>query len=52
MGIGSSDGGVRVFDQHEREIKVLADKSVKSVPITSLDMIRMRENSIYVVTGH
>jgi len=50
--VGSSDGGVRVFDQHERELKLLQDKSVKGIPIMSLDMIRMRESSIYVVAGH
>jgi len=43
---------VRVYDGHERELKVLQDKSIKGIPITSLDMVRMRESSIYVVTGH
>ena len=31
---------------------MLQDKSVKSVPVMSLDIIRMRENSIFVVSGH
>lgn len=52
MGIGSSDGGVRVFDQHERELRNLQDKAVKGVPVMSLDMVRMRETSIFVVAGH
>ena len=52
IGIGSSDGGVRIYDQHERELKLLQDKSVKGIPVMSLDIIRMREASIYVVAGH
>ena len=52
MGIGSSDGGVRVYDQHEREIKLLQAKEVKAVPVMSLDLIRMREASIYILAGH
>ncbi len=52
IAIGSSDGGVRLFDQMEREIKVLMEKSVKGIPVISVDMIRMREASIYIVVGH
>ena len=52
MGIGSSDGGIRVYDQHEREIKLLQAKEVKAVPVMSLDLIRMREASIYILAGH
>jgi hypothetical protein len=36
----------------EREIKVLMEKSVKGIPVISVDMIRMREASIYIVVGH
>jgi hypothetical protein len=52
VAVGSSDGGVRVFDQHERELKLLQDKSVKGVPVISMDMIRMRDTSIFIVVGH
>ena len=50
--VGSSDGGVRLFDEIEREIKLLQEKSVKGIPVISMDMIRMRDASIYVVVGH
>lgn len=52
VGIGSSDGGVRVYDQHEREIRLLQAKEVKAVPVMSVDMIRMREASIFILAGH
>jgi hypothetical protein len=52
VGIGSSDGGVRIYDDHEREIKMLQAKEVKQVPVMSLDLIRMKENSIYAIAGH
>ena len=52
VGIGSSDGGVRIYDQHEREIKMLQEKNVKNVPVMSLDMVRMRANSLFVAAGH
>lgn len=52
VGIGSSDGGVRVYDSNENELRMLQDKAVKGVPVMSLDMVRMRETSIYVAAGH
>ncbi len=50
--VGSSDGGVRLFDEIARVIKFLQDKSVKGIPVISLDMIRMRDTSIYIAVGH
>jgi len=50
--VGSSDGGVRLFDEIEREIKLLQEKSLKGIPVISIDMIRMRDASIYVAVGH
>lgn len=38
IAIGSSDGSVRIFDQKERELKVLLDKNVKGVAVMALDM--------------
>ena len=52
MAIGSSDGTVRIFDGFEREVKLLQDKSVKSVPVLSLDLIRTSPTQIFVVAGH
>lgn len=52
ISVGSSDGGIRIFDNHERELRVLIEKSVKNVPVISLDMIRMREMAVFIVAGH
>lgn len=52
IAIGSSDGSVKLFDNNEREIKVLSDKSLKSNAVNCLDMKRIRSNSIFVITGH
>jgi hypothetical protein len=41
-----------VFDEIEREIKMLQEKSVKGIPVIAIDMIRMRDSSIYVAVGH
>jgi WD40 repeat protein len=50
--IGSSDGTIRVYDNYERELKVLMDKNVKGSACLSVDIKRMKGNNIFVATGH
>ena len=51
--IGSSDGSVRLFDTNEIEIRVLFEKGLKGNGVTSLDIMRLKEDrNLFVVTGH
>jgi hypothetical protein len=52
IAIGSSDGTVKFFDDQERELKIIGDKSVKNCAVTCLDMKRIRYNNIFIITGH
>ena len=53
IAIGISDGSVRVFDNSEQEIKVLADKRIANMAVTCLDMKRIGDKKeIFVCSGH
>jgi hypothetical protein len=43
---------VKFFDDQERELKIIGDKSVKNCAVTCLDMKRIRNNNIFIITGH
>ena len=50
--MGSSDGFVRLFDNNERELKTIGDKSVKGSAVIVMDMKRIVNDHIFIVTGH
>lgn len=52
IAIGSSDGSVKLFDNLEREIKVLSEKNVKNNAVMCVDIKRIRNNSVFIVAGH
>jgi hypothetical protein len=54
IAIGCSDGSVRLFDDTERELKVLIDRSIgQNNPVTCIDIKRfVTTQNIYIVTGH
>ena len=53
IGIGSSDGSVRLFDSYEKEICILTDKKVRQSAVTCLDIKRIGpEKVVYIVSGH
>lgn len=52
VAIGSSDGSVRFFDEHEKELKIVTDKSVKNSAVSCIDMKRIKHNNIFIVSGH
>ena len=52
LAIGSSDGEVRLYDNYEKELRVLSEKSLKGSATLCLDMKRIRTDNIFIVSGH
>jgi hypothetical protein len=53
IGIGSSDGAIRLYDtSDESEIKVLTEKNLKQNAVLCIDMKRYRNDNIFVVAGY
>ena len=52
LAIGSSDGQIRLYDNLERELKLIGEKNLKGQAVFALDLKRIKYNNLFVASGH